>query len=639
MDKHSFPSDISSSQYKETHLLDYFMVFRRRWKVSLLFLLVVLAGASGYILTRTPIYAAYTTLNVVATPADMLQTTPFQDKGMDLRSDLRFIHSRSMAEKVASTLNLQVYAAESTAMFEMDRQGLALGEGVTMITLEMTSPTIFVVRDKTGRSLGTGRVGELFSSPEATLVITVAQAKAGDRLVLKRRTMAEGVALVRNHIHAWVVGNGGNVVQIKVENSDPFLARDIANAVATIYQQQSVLGKTRDATLMLEFIASQLDDLRGQVERSEKELQAFKIKSGLKNLSLEGEQAVDQVVALERQKGELILQRKRVELFLENADSSTRYFTSVEDIPGVREAQVASVELVAKREDLLENFTEAHPHVIAIDKQLDQLSQRVIRNCQLELLRIHERSKAIVSQLVDSDNSLEDIPQDQLELARMSRTNKVNSDLYMQLLQRQQQTEIALATTTSNIEVIDPAILSESPISPNRPKLFMIASLAGLLGGIGCTFLLDYFDQTIRDVEGVREYLDLPVLATIPRIDLAHQAAAGSVNQLALTLAPKSPAVEAFRALRTSLYFASTKGKGKGKGKVVMVTSAIPGEGKSTVSANVAGVFAQGGSEVLLIGCDLRRPSLASMFNMVEVPGLTEFLVEEKILLALLIGN
>ena len=153
-----------------------------------------------------------------------------------------------------------------------------------------------------------------------------------------------------------------------------------------------------------------------------------------------------------------------------------------------------------------------------------------------------------MSQLVDSDNSLEDIPQDQLELARMSRTNKVNSDLYMQLLQRQQQTEIALATTTSNIEVIDPAILSESPISPNRPKLFMIASLAGLLGGIGCTFLLDYFDQTIRDVEGVREYLDLPVLATIPRIDLAHQAAAGSVNQLALTLAPKSPAVEAFRA-------------------------------------------------------------------------------------------
>jgi tyrosine-protein kinase Etk/Wzc len=208
----------------------------------------------------------------------------------------------------------------------------------------------------------------------------------------------------------------------------------------------------------------------------------------------------------------------------------------------------------------------------------------------------------------------------------MTRSNSVNSDLYMQLLQRQQETEIVRATTTSNVEIIDPAVLQKKPVRPNRPKAFLMATLIGLLTGIGCTFLLDYFDQTLRDIEGVREHLGLPVLATIPRIDLADESADLPSKQLALTLAPKSPAVEAFRSLRTALHFATTKKRGK----VVMVTSSIPGEGKSTISGNLAGVLAQSGSKVLLIGCDLRRPSLSEMFAQNSVPGLTEMLIDRN---------
>ncbi len=227
--------------------------------------------------------------------------------------------------------------------------------------------------------------------------------------------------------------------------------------------------------------------------------------------------------------------------------------------------------------------------------------------------------------MADSEKKLEQVPQEELELARMTRANKVNADLYTYLLQRQQETRIAEASSTSNIEIIDRALTPTSPIRPNKRKNLALGLILGLMLGVGLTFLLDYMDQTIKTSEDVQEKLGLNVFGIIPRIPFADEDAKLPSKRLVTNLEPKSPVVEAFRALRTNLNYLTAKEKHK----VILITSSLPSEGKSTVAGNLAVVLSQTGSRVLLVGCDLRRPSLYEMFGQQNVPGLVDMLTHD----------
>ncbi len=220
---------------------------------------------------------------------------------------------------------------------------------------------------------------------------------------------------------------------------------------------------------------------------------------------------------------------------------------------------------------------------------------------------------------------LKEIPETELELAKRTRVHKVNAELYNFLLQKQQEAKIAQASTISSVEVIDPAVIPKTPVKPNRKKNLALGLVLGAMLGVGLVFLLDYMDQTIKTTDDVRDKLGLSVFGIIPRIPFADEDARLPRKRLITTLAPKAPVVEAFRALRTNLHYIT----GKESHKVIMVTSCLPNEGKSTVSGNLAVVLGQTGAKVLLVGCDLRRPSLYEMFGVTSEPGLTDLLVKE----------
>jgi len=209
----------------------------------------------------------------------------------------------------------------------------------------------------------------------------------------------------------------------------------------------------------------------------------------------------------------------------------------------------------------------------------------------------------------------------------LTRLATVNADIYTFLLQKHEEARIAKASTISNISVIDPAITPDRPIKPNKKKNLLIGIIMGLMLGVGMAFFREYLDDTISDTETAKKVLGLPALSVIPHIDTsgAKTGMDGQLVQRTLIThqQPRSPAAEAFRSLRTSLHFACANRDCK----VFLVTSAFPGEGKTTVSANLAETMAQTGARVLLIGCDLRRPTLHTIFEKEKTPGLTELLV------------
>jgi len=146
----------------------------------------------------------------------------------------------------------------------------------------------------------------------------------------------------------------------------------------------------------------------------------------------------------------------------------------------------------------------------------------------------------------------------------------------------------------------------------------------GLMAGVGVAFLLNYMNQTINTTDDVRKKLGLNVFGIIPCIPVADGANGKPGSRLITALEAKSPAVEAFRALRTNLNYTAREKK-----KVIMVTSSLPGEGKSTLSSNLAIVMGQTGAKVLLMGCDLRRPALCDLFDIKNVPGVVDLLINE----------
>ncbi|PYS04239.1 MAG: hypothetical protein DMG12_10575 [Acidobacteria bacterium] len=216
--------------------------------------------------------------------------------------------------------------------------------------------------------------------------------------------------------------------------------------------------------------------------------------------------------------------------------------------------------------------------------------------------------------------------------------------LYTEFLQKTNQAYLEVAQQQSNIRVISPARMPKGPVSPNRQRTILIGLLLSLSGGIGLAWLLERFDDSIRSVDDVNRYTQLPALAVIPAIGANNSLLNGRRRKdnagelLALDSGDKptakmqrarlmefdgrSPASEAYRALRTALLLSAAGNPPK----TILVTSVRMEEGKTTTATNTAIALAQLGASVLLIDCDMRKPSVHDVFGTSRTLGLSTYL-------------
>jgi capsular exopolysaccharide synthesis family protein len=185
-----------------------------------------------------------------------------------------------------------------------------------------------------------------------------------------------------------------------------------------------------------------------------------------------------------------------------------------------------------------------------------------------------------------------------------------NETIYDSLLQRLKETEVSSAITASNIQVVDYAQIPIIPFKPNVTLNLLIACILGMGGGVFLAFFLEYFDNTVKSSEEVRDKLKLPVLGGVFESTSQTGSLDSPVEKLFL-LDPRSHIAESFRTIRTSLLL-STPGKPP---RSILITSCFPAEGKTTVAINLASSFAQAGSKVLLLEADLRRPRIGTILG------------------------
>lgn len=447
--------------------------------------------------------------------------------------------------------------------------------------------------------------------------------------MLKSRTYAEQVAKrlhmeiqeasrIRSGIKPEEIGRTG-IIRLSYRDTVPNVARDVVNTMAQLYIEQDVALRSQEAVKSMEFIEEQIKKVREEMDKAENELQAYRVSSEIFSLDSETEKIIEKLTEIERKKTEISLQKKQIEFSIASLKESTnegRPFYPSDPTEAAMAVKLS--DLMSQIVALKAEYTEAHPQVRAIQRQIEEV-KRSLQGFYDSRLQNLVRQEEYQSELQSRHESeLKKLPDAEREMARLMRHTKVNADIYTLLLQKYEERRLAKAATVSNIHIIDPALTPVSPVAPNKRKNMILGFWLSFMAGVGLVFFLEYLDDTIKDEESAKHELELPLLATVPHIPLEE----GGEISLHTYLEPKSAISESFRNLRTNIHFSAINKKKQ----VLMLTSSFPGEGKSTITGNLAAILSQTGARVLLLDCDLRRPSIHKKFGFDKAPGITELL-------------
>lgn len=430
------------------------------------------------------------------------------------------------------------------------------------------------------------------------------------------------------------------LVKISFESTDPALAARVSNMVGEQYIESYLDAKMELTTKAATWLNERLQALKGTLDESEDRLIAFKEANGLVD--------VDGSVGRLNEQELLLLTTELAQARSELADAAdlSREVAAVqarpellESIPTVRSdpliQQVKIEQGQAQREldELLNRYGDRHPRVVDAKSQLASLDntlrghiERVAGTIQKDYQLLQQRVATIQGKLATGKQEIQAIGTKKFELDALEREVATNQSIYDTFFNRMTEARSADGLDNANARVADYAVAPLQPVKPKKQLIIALAALASLVLSMLMAFLYEQMDDTIKGTSDVERKLGVTLLGILP---LIKTGVFGKRDASGLPLDPTSVAdkkgtfAESVNTIRTAL----SLGDADAPHKVVMVTSSIPGEGKSTVSLNLAYSMAQL-ERVLIIDCDLRRPTMGKVAGLDRVAsGLSDLIM------------
>lgn len=452
-----------------------------------------------------------------------------------------------------------------------------------------------------------------------------------------------------------------DILELAYESPDPEEAATVINELMAVYQKNNILTNRSEATAAREFIEEQLPKTEESVRVAEERLREFKEENSVIALSQEATSTVEILAELDEQMIQVLAQLDDAQTRLEQltaklglppeqalAAGALSQSEAVQTV--LKEYQGVEEELTLKRS----RYQPEHPIILTLQERqaalASLLEERVNTVLQEELssdpisgdfnLQLSNLKIALVEDLVkaqvnyqalssrvaslraervayqDRARILPKLEQRQRELERQLNASQ---STYEALLKRLQEVRVAENQNLGNARVVENAAQPERPISPRIKLNLALGGILGAMLGIATALIIDAKDRTVKTVQEIKDQLGYTVLGSIPLIGKQGSA-------LPLLDKPRSAVSEAFRMLQANLKFSSVDEALK----VMVITSSVPNEGKSTVSANLGMALAELGHRVLIIDADLRRPSQHQVWEEPNLVGLSNVLVEQN---------
>ncbi len=593
------------------HLRDHWrVVVRRKW-VILTLVVTALAISTVYTFRQTPLYQATTKLEIQPELASVL---PYED-----------FERSSSAWRFTEYLNTQIKHLTSRTL----ARRVVLAAGLDRRTEPKQEPADFA------------SVWDWLTGSDG--------AERNQRRLTKEERTQQAIDEVLDAISVVPVRNS-HMVEIDYTSPDPELAARVVNILAREYIEYNFQSKYDSTSRANEFLQKQLVDLKAKVEVTEEAqlnyARAHNIMSVnekqdvvLQTLSdLNTELTVAQSARMSKQSAYQTLAGATPENFPQALRTPL-----IEELEGnLMQSEQELAKISAQLGPAMPQVKQLTGQVTEGREQLRHQKLLAIQNAQSEYQTALERER-LLSEAVDNQKTqVNQLNEASIHYNILKREVETNKQLYDGLLQRMKEAGVAAGLKSSNIQVVDAAMVPAFPFSPSLRKNLTLALMLSLMAGLGLAFLLSYLDNTIKTPEDVEELVGLPSLGFIPSLDSGQRGRYGrlllsSKNgeqdmqsqdlarhgvELASLVATSSLIAETFRGLRTALLLSTPEQPPK----TIMVTSALPSEGKTTTVCNVALSFTQTGKRVLIIDCDMRQPRISKIFEQNGSMGLSEHL-------------
>ena len=427
------------------------------------------------------------------------------------------------------------------------------------------------------------------------------------------------------------------IMEIHYRSANPKQAAHIINTLIDVYIEQN--RKTRfDATMQTsDWISKQLSDLLLKVESSQEKLVRYQREHDILGLDEKQNIITSKLDELNKQLTVAESDRIQKEAIYRLTQNQSPEVVSAATVPGIERLRSTEADTKTQLAELSAQFGPAYPKVreangklAAIEEQIASELRKATERAENDYQAALGREKLLRASLEEQKRQANKLNESAIEYSILKRDVETNRQLYENLLERLKEAGVAAGLKSSNIRVVDPARTPLGPVSPNVPRNIIVALVLSLLGGVVLAFGYEALDNTVRTVDQVNLITGLPAIAVIPKtrpvIDEAARLLRGGARtegvELVTCVKPHSGIAEAFRALRTSILLSS----GAAPPRVILITSALSQEGKTTTSVNTAVVLAQKGARVLLVDADMRRPSIHKLLGLSNRMGLSNLL-------------
>ncbi|HGS7263184.1 TPA: polysaccharide biosynthesis tyrosine autokinase [Klebsiella pneumoniae] len=540
-----------------------------------------------YSLFSTPIYQADSLIQVEQKQANAILSNLSQmppDSQPQSAPEITLLQSRMILGKTVDDLNLQAKIKQNYfpilgrgfSRLSGDKPGIInvsrlylpkTDDDIPELTLTVIDANKFTIQ--TDSFEAEVKVGELFEKNNISLKVDEIQAKPGTSFTVEYLSKLKAINDLRDVLTVSDQGKDTGMLTLSLTGDDPVQIRKILDSISNNYLMQNIDRQAAQDAKSLEFLNRQLPQVRHDLDISEDKLNKYRQQKDSVDLSLEAKAVLDQIVNVDNQLNELT----------------------------IRESEVS------------QHFTKEHPTYKALmEKRVTLLEEKA---------KLNKRVSAM--------------PETQQEVLRLSRDVDSGRAVYMQLLNRQQELNIAKSSAIGNVRVIDEAVTQPRPVAPKKILIVIGGIIFGLIVSVAIIALRVFLRRGIESPEqlevlGINVYASIPVSETfaknITKGLKSNKKKSLEYDEFLAIQNPADLAIEAIRGLRTSLHFAMMEARNN----ILMISGASPNAGKTFVSSNLAAIISQTGKKVLFLDADLRKGYTHKLFNVSNENGLSDYL-------------